>query len=431
MRAASAKKQTIFLTLVNTVVRALGLLLRVLLSRALGAELMGVMELAQSVHMLAITPLTSGLPLAVSRMTARAKSRDKMKPLHAALGLARLASALLIPALLLLSPWLARLIGDVRALPSLWFTAPCSLILGYSGAYNGYSNGMEQSALPALSELIEQAARLAISFALLRLLRKLTAPWLAAIPVAATMLAELIGLAFVLCALKLPRASEREARSWRKPVLRLAAPTTLSRLVQTLLRSLTAMLIPLQLQRTGLPAAEATARLGMYNGMVLPILMLPCMFTSALSMVALPKLAKAEDDPRELRRLLRLCAVACLLVGVACAAICWGTAPFLANVAYRMPELTRLFRLGAPLALLFAASHVAGGVTAALGQQKRAMYGSVLTSVLTLALTAALTAVPTLRLAGVMLAQGVGQALALAWQIGVIVLWARAKRHAK
>ena len=61
MKAVGAKKQTVFLTGVNAVVRALGLMMRVMLSRLLGAEIMGIAELAQSVHMLAITPLAAAL----------------------------------------------------------------------------------------------------------------------------------------------------------------------------------------------------------------------------------------------------------------------------------------------------------------------------------------------------------------------------------
>ena len=204
MKAVGAKKQTVFLTGVNAVVRALGLLMRVMLSRLLGAEIMGIAELAQGVHMLAITPLTSGLPLAISRMTARAPKDEKQKPLLAGVFLVRVASAALIPALLLFSPLLARWMGDVRVLPSLWFSAPCILILGYSAAFNGYCYGMERSLEPATSELIEQAARLILSFFLLTWLSRLTAAWLAAVPVVATMLAEIIGLIFVIWRLRIP-----------------------------------------------------------------------------------------------------------------------------------------------------------------------------------------------------------------------------------
>ena len=92
--------------------------------------------------------------MAISRMTARAPEDEKQKPLLAGIFLVRVASVALIPALLLFSPLAARWMGDVRVLPSLWFSAPCILILGYSAAFNGYCYGMERSLEPALSELI-------------------------------------------------------------------------------------------------------------------------------------------------------------------------------------------------------------------------------------------------------------------------------------
>lgn len=142
---------------------------------------------------------------------------EKQKPLLAGVFLVRVASAALIPALLLFSPLLARWMGDVRVLPSLWFSAPCILILGYSAAFNGYCYGMERSLEPALSELIEQAARLILSFLLLTWLSRLTAAWLAAVPVAATMAAEIIGLMFVLARLRIPLHGAAQAAAWREP----------------------------------------------------------------------------------------------------------------------------------------------------------------------------------------------------------------------
>lgn len=426
MRANSAKKQTFLLTAVNTVVRALGMFMRVYLSRLLGAEIMGITELVSGVHMLAITPLTSGLPLAISRMTAKAKPEDKNMPLFAGISLVRLVSLILMPLMLLLSPLIANAMQDQRVLPSLWLSAPCILILGYSGVYNGYCYGMEKSWLPAMSELIEQLVRFALSIGLILLLVNLTTPWLAAVPMFATMVAEIAGLFFVLWRLKLPASNLAQARSWRKPVFRLAAPTTLTRLINTGLRSLTAILVPLRLQFSGLMPAEATARLGMLNGMVMPIIMLPCIFTSALSMVALPRLAKAECDRPALKRLLVMCFGASLLVGL----LCWGlihiAAPILAVNVYRLAELTELFRLAGPLALLCAVGHISGGVIAGLGQQKRSMYGTLVSSGLSLLLTYLLTGLPEYRLSGAIIAQSAGQAVMLIWNL--VVLWMGLKR---
>lgn len=431
MKASGAKKQTVFLTGINAIVRAVGLLMRVVLSRVLGAEIMGIAELAQGVHMLAITPLTSGLPMAISRMTAKADECDKQMPVLAGVSLVRLASAVLVPLLLALSPLIARTMGDMRVLPSLWFTAPCILILGYSAVFNGYCYGQEWSRVPAISELIEQLARLVFSVLFIFTFHQATAPWLAALPVAATMLAEAIGLWFVLQIIRLPFDQVPAARDWRRPVLQLAVPTTVSRLIQTLLRSLTAILIPIQLQKSGLSPAESTARLGMLNGMVMPILMLPCIFTSALSMVALPRLSKAEEVPSELKRLLCLCFGASIPVALLCMAAVYVSAPLLANVVYRLAELSDLFRFCAPLTAMFALSHVIGGIVAALGQQKRSMYGALVASFVTLIMTCFLTDDPRIRVNGVVCAQAAGQLISIFWGLGVIILWRKERRQAR
>jgi len=124
MTIKGAKQQTLFLTGINGVVRALGLMMRVLLSRFLGAEIMGIMELAQSVHMVVITPLTSGLPSAISRLTAKSLPQNRLSPLHSGLWIARVSSAVLIPLMWIGALPISRLMGDVRVLPSLWFSAP-------------------------------------------------------------------------------------------------------------------------------------------------------------------------------------------------------------------------------------------------------------------------------------------------------------------
>ena len=425
MNLRGGKRQTLILSVVNGLVRAMGLGLRVWLSRMLGAEIMGIGELAGSVHMAAITPLTSGLPSAISRLTARASDADRQQPLLAGLWFTRVVSALLIPLLLLLSPLIARLMSDPRVLPSLWFTAPCVLILGYSASLNGYCYGTEQSLLPAGSELLEQIARVGLSLLLLTLLRGLTAPWLAAVPVAATMLAELMGLWYVLRGLSPLSLSERADPKWRRPLFHLAFPATLTRLVQTLLRSATAVMIPLRLQHSGLSMAESTARLGMLNGMVMPILLLPGIFTSALSMVALPRLAKAEENRQATLGLMIRCTGACCGVGLLCAGTIYLCAGLLANVVYRQAELASLFRLCAPLTALLAIDHILGSVLTALGQQKSAMIGASAVSVLSLGLIWALTGLPDWRLHGVILSHYASHLGSILWEAGVLWHWFR------
>lgn len=408
MKINGAKKQTMLLTGINGIVRALGLLMRVVLSRLLGAEVMGIMELAQSVHMVFIVPITSGLPAAVSRLSAKAHEHERFHPLQSAVFLVRLFSAAIIPLLWLCSPIIGRLMGDIRVLPSLWFSAPCILILGYSAACNGYCYGNSESWIPAFSELIEQICRVVFTFIMLHFLHSLTAAWLAAVPVIATMIAEIIGLGYVMKSIAFPAFSAIHSHRFIRPVISLASPVTLSRLIQTLIRSITAILIPLQLQKSGLSPSESTARLGMLNGMVMPILFLPCIFTSALSMVILPRITQAEQQPSELRRLLLKGLAGCIPFSAVCSAAIYACAPLLSIRVFGLAELTALFRLCAPMTFLLSLEHLTANFLSALGQQKQSLFASCMVSVITLALTWLLTAQPQMRIEGVVAAQYAG-----------------------
>ena len=410
MKSANARKQTILLTAVNAVVRALGLCLRVWMSRQLGAEAMGIMEMTQSVHMVAIAPLTSGFPVAVSRLTAKAQKPEPI--LSAGLALVRKACLFLIPLFCLASPWTAKLMGDIRVLPSLWFSTPCMIILGYSAVCNGYCYGIGKSELPALSELIEQVLRCLFTVFLLKNLSNLSLPWLAAIPTAATMTAELIGLIFVLKMLPRSKSATIETNSNRQ-LMQLALPITLTRIMQTALRSLNAIVIPLRLQSTGLSAAEATAQLGMLNGMIGPFLVLPGIFTSALAMVTGPLVTKAENDPQRLKRLLVLTLGTSLPLAVTGCASVMLAAPWIANSLYRQAELTTLFRISAPQMLLMPLNHMLGNTLSALGQQKRSFYASAVVSAISLFFTWLLAGNGDLRLEGVIYAQYIGQILSV------------------
>lgn len=420
MREGGAKRRTITLTAVNALVRGLGLAMRVLLSRLLGAEIMGIMELASGVHMLAITPLTSGLPLAVSRLTAKARAGEEHGPLYAALRLARLGALWLMPTLVLLSPLIARLSGDMRVLPSLWLSAPCVLILGYSAAYNGYCYGIERSAVPAMSELIEQVVRFALAVGLSMALSRLTAAWAAAVPVFATMAAELMGLWYVIRTLRVPLSAPPDEKAIRSRLVRLSAPTTATRLINTALRSVTAMMIPARLQASGLSAPEAMARLGMLNGMAMPLVMLPCIFTAALSMVLMPRLSRLENDRAALASLLRRMRVSALAVGALCGVLLYMAAPFLAVRVYRAAELGALLRVASPLVALSAITHTTTGAIAGLGRQKRAMSGALAGSAVSLLLTWTLTAMPSMRLHGALLAMYAGQIVVWGWNARIL-----------
>lgn len=413
MKMTDAKKQTVTMTFVNGIVRVLGFVMRIWTSRTLGAEMVGIMELAQNVHMLAITPLTSGLPVAISRLTAKVPSRSKERFLQAGLSLVRTFSWIFIPFFFISSPVIARLMGDVRVLPSLWFSAPCILILGYSAVLNGYCYGTNQPIIPAASELIEQTIRVLLTVFLIYSLKGLSFSWKAAIPTAATGIAELAGLYYVLWQVGAKNRKGWPLKADRMTVYKLSVPVTLARLIHTFFRSVTGMLIPLRLQASGLSLTASTILLGQLNGMVSPVLLLPGIFTNALAMMSIPRMAKAEDNPAELKRLIVLNMSVAIPVTSVCAGAVYLFAPFLSTSIFRHPEISFLFRMCAPQMILISVNHILANTLSALGQQRSSINTALAASAVTLFLVWRLACIPHLRIQGVICAQYANLAISM------------------
>ena len=163
----SIRKQATALTMANGATRAVGFAMHLLLARWMGAEALGVMEMAHSVEMLALTPVTAGLPAAMSRLTAQRPACDRPEVLRSGAALVRHLALWLMPALALLSPLIAYLLGDERVLPSIWVSVPGILLLGLGAVYNGYCYGQGNAALPAMNECVEQGVRFLLAVALL------------------------------------------------------------------------------------------------------------------------------------------------------------------------------------------------------------------------------------------------------------------------
>ena len=412
-------RQTAVLTCANAITRGAGFVLRVVLSRMLGAQAMGVMTLSHSAHMLFITPVTAGLPLAVSRITAR---HADARALRAGRSLVLRASAVLIPLWLLLAPLMAYALGDLRVLPSLWVFTPCLAVLGLSAVYNGFCYGLGRAWPPALSEMLEQALRFLLAAGLLLTLPQASVAWRAAMPGVATSIAEAAGLVLILSLLRQETASPPDAdyAALRRELWRLSLPLCGMRLLSTALRALSGAMIPRRLVISGLTLAQATAQLGMFQGMVMPVLMAPGIFTGALAMVGAPAVARVEGaSQRRLAVRLLSSALICGLGGMAAVRI---GANILATWVYNEPELAGMFILSAPLTLLFAVQHAVNALLSGLGEQRQALMPALAGSLLTLALLHRWTALPGARIAGAIRAMQLGQSATLLSTLGLLAL---------
>ena len=414
---ASLKKQALILTLANAYTRALGFGLRLITARLMGAQALGVMEMSSPAMMLAITPVTAGIPAAMSRLTAQ-KDADRQAVLRAGLSLIRRLSLVITPLMLVLSLPTAWLLGDLRTLPSILISLPCIPLLGLCAVYSGWFYGLDDARTPALNECIEQTVRCTLSIALLLWLAGRSIALTAALPGAAEVIAGIVvWLLFSRRSAPMPRSADPAIR---REILRLTAPTAAARLCQTALRALNAILLPVCLRRSGLSQAAATAQFGLLNGMAMPLLMLPGIVTGAICMVATPAVSRQERQQHRLQHTMRQLLLSAAGVGTAAGILLFFGADFISSRLYQESALAPLLRLMTPAAMLMAVQQVQFGLITGLGVQNKALTGTVIASFLSLGVTALLCPLPRVRLYGAAIATLAGTTLRVIWNACIL-----------
>ncbi|MBQ8619584.1 MAG: oligosaccharide flippase family protein [Clostridia bacterium] len=421
--------QTMFLSASHFFVRVIGFAMRIWLSRELGAMAMGLVELAGSAQMLLITPVVSGLPAAMSRMCAKTDAGRQVRVLRSGVTLSLMVSIPLMLLGFLLREPLSLWLGDIRTMPALLVYLPCVPVLGVSCALNGYYYGAGKPVPPALSEMLEQIVRFLLTIRLVSALRGWPTMLRAAIPAAATLTGETIALALML--LLAGRAlffapAQGSHRAAMGELIALALPLTGMKLVSSLMRTVQSVLIPARLQASGLAAGEALSRLGMMNGMMMPVLMLPSFITCSLSMVAAPELTRRQAQGHSQKKLILRVLGATLMIGLAAMAGVFLLAPLFSDVLYRQAELLPLLRRCCVLIPVMALCQVTSALMNGLGLQGTSLRISIGANLLSTLLMYALAAMPSLRLWGVIIAMAAAQILTLFLSLRALLQAAKA-----
>ena len=419
-------RQTLFLSGSHFAVRVAGFAMRIWLSRELGAQTMGLVELVQSAQSLLITPVVSGLPAAVSRMCARSDETARRRILRAGIGLSLLISIPLMLLGFLAGGRLANWLGSRQTLPALLVFLPCLPILGLSCALNGYCYGAGHPVPPALSEMLEQAVRFLLCFRLVSLFRGAPASLRAAIPAAGMLAGEMAGLLLMLLLaagiiFRRPPSGGGHRRAVMPELIALALPLTGMRIVASLTRTVNAALLPQRLMLSGLSRSAAMSGLGMINGMMMPILLAPSFITCSLSMITAPELSRRQAQGRPLGRLIRRVLCAALGIALAAMAAVFAAAPLIARSLYRQPELQPLLRACCPLVPVMALCQVTGGMMNGLGLQACSLRISLASGLVSLLVTYLLAAQPGMRLWGAAAGLAAGHLLTAALNLRAIV----------
>ena len=283
------------------IVRILGFVNRIYMSNILGAEGMGLFQLASPVYSLIILTLTSGVSISVSGITARERAKgsiqNSLRAAKTAFGILLAAGTVCgIVLALFAKPISEELLGDSRVYYSLIMLCPCIPIVASASAIKGYFYGSSNVTPTAFSQIAEQIVRIAVIFFVANRIAGSNIAYACAIATTSAAFGEMANLLVVGIAFCREKSKEKPTLSVAdasKYIVKNSLPISLNRLAISFMGMIETVILPMRFMAGGLDYKEGIETLGRISGMAMPLIAFPTLITSSVATTLVPAISSA------------------------------------------------------------------------------------------------------------------------------------------
>ena len=309
-------KGTLILTVAGVVVKVIGSLNWIFVSRILGGEGIGLYQMAFPIYFFALSVSTAGVPVAISIITAE---RVALKDIWGAKRVFKVSMSLMFVTGIFFSvltylgaQWLIdfHFIRDPRAYWSVVALAPAIFFVTLLASSRGYLQGWQRMTPTAVSQIVEQIFRVVtmIMFASLFLPYGLDyAAAGASLGAFAGAVTGLIVLVYFHWKLEkdiinefgrniqpLPDAEQTSHWGIIKRIFALSLPVSAASIMLPVVSNLDLAIVPQRLEVAGYSVNEATELFGYLTGMAVPLVNLATILTASLAVSLVPAISKAR-----------------------------------------------------------------------------------------------------------------------------------------
>jgi len=304
---------TLVLTVAGIVVKVIGSLNWIILSRVLGGEGIGLYQMAFPIYLLALSLSSAGIPVAISIITAEKIAyqdyRGANRVFYLSLAMLTVTGIALSTLVYFGAGWLIeyRVIRDPRAYYALLALSPAIFLVTLLSSFRGYLQGWQNMTPTAVSQIVEQLFRVGamLLFAIWLLPRGIEyAAGGASMGAGAGAAAGLCVLLYYYWRLRIkckqgcqaePIKQKPEAPgSIVRRIAVLALPVSLASIMLPLVANLDLLIVPVRLEAAGYTVERATELFGYLTGMGVPLVNLATIITAALATSIVPAVSEAK-----------------------------------------------------------------------------------------------------------------------------------------
>lgn len=284
-------KSTIILIIGGFITKILGMIIKIVLTRTVSTEGIGLYMLVLPTFNLFITLCNLGVPTAITKLVSEKKNNSKSIIIPTTI-IILIYDIILIFIILFISPYLANnLLHNSNTYYPLIAIGTTLPFITISSIIKGYFFGKEKVFPITLSNIIEQLTRLILTMTLVSYMLRYSLVVAITTVVLINILSE--GLSIVVLLLFLPkekihREDFHKDNKILQEVFDISIPNTGARLIGSITYFFEPIILTNILKFVGYSSDFITLEYGVINGYVYPLLLLPSFFTLAISSSILP-----------------------------------------------------------------------------------------------------------------------------------------------
>lgn len=418
-------KGTLILTASSIVVKIIGSLNWIILSRVLGGEGIGLYQMGFPIYLMAITVSSAGVPVAISIITseklAKKDYRGAKRVFTVSLRLLLLTGLVFSSALFFGADFLINqhIIRDARAYYSIIALAPAVFFVTFLASFRGYLQGWQIMTPTATSEVVEQLTRVITMLVFADLFMPYGLAYAAggaSMGAGVGAICALLVLMWFYRRLKKRLQKEMEEQDTNVPqesaghiikrLLRLALPVSLTSLMLPIGANLDLLIVPQRLEVAGFNVRHATELFGYLTGMAVPLVNLATIFTAAMTISLVPSISesKALHNLAAIREKIRIAFRVAMIITFPCFMGLYFLGEKVASLIYNAPKAAGAIETMS-IGILFLGMHqISTGILQGLGKTAIPVMNMILACIIKVLLSWHFTAIPELGIKGASLA---------------------------
>uniref|UniRef100_UPI003FA20D5A putative polysaccharide biosynthesis protein n=1 Tax=Sporomusa aerivorans TaxID=204936 RepID=UPI003FA20D5A len=413
-------KGALILTVAGIVVKIIGSVNRILLSRLLGGEGVGLYQMAYPIYLLALSVSSAGIPVAISIIVAEKLAlrdyRGANRVFRISLGVLAATGLLFTFLLYYGAGWLIEnhFVRDARAYYAIAALAPAIFFVTVLSSYRGYFQGLQMMTPTAVSQIFEQLFRVItmIAFAYILLPRGLefaaAGASFGAGPGAAAGLLVLLYFywrhrpGFKHQMETQPQINQESSVSIITRIVKLALPVSLANIMLPVVSNIDLLIVPARLEVAGYTVEQATELFGYLTGMAVPLVNLATILTASLAVGLVPAVSEAYTLGNKERIYQRTATAMRIsnLITIPSFVGMWLLATPISLMLYGTPNAGTSIAILAVGIFLLGIHQVTTGVLQGLGHTAIPVINMALSAVVKIIMSWVLTAMPALGIMG-------------------------------